>query len=158
EKPQSFRSQSLSAQRQSGRVTTDESGTYWVASYHDNGNRLGCRSGSLRSRRAGRHDDVHWQADKLGRQHWQATGPSLRIPLLDHNVLTFDVAEFLQALAEVRQQQLGRATGQNPDPPRRAGRERSGEQMQAGGLTSFVIVWRRRCLRAPVARSANCYA
>src|SRR5262245_42144094 len=73
----------------------------WVApgrEYDRNGRRR--RFGRQRRRCAGRGDDRDLALDQVGRQRWQSVIVTFRPAILDSRVLTIDVADFLQTLAE----------------------------------------------------------
>jgi len=67
----------------------------------DNGNRCGRSFGRERTRRVGgRGDHGRSPADQIGHQRRQATVLTLQPVVFDRHVLSFDVAGFVEALAE----------------------------------------------------------
>jgi hypothetical protein len=67
---------------------------------HHDGDRLGCALGSKGPGRTRGHDDIHLETDELRREVWERLGLAVRITVLDHDVLTFHVAEVAQPLPE----------------------------------------------------------
>src|SRR5262249_16287444 len=63
---------------------------------------LGCRP----SLRPPRYDEVHFEPDQLGRQVGQPVDPTLRISIVDDNILALNPSEFAQPLPERVEQGL----------------------------------------------------
>jgi hypothetical protein len=61
---------------------------------------------------AGRDDDVHLEADQLGREVWEPIASSLGKPVLDTDVTTFDITELAEALLK------GFDKGSGGEPPK----------------------------------------
>src|SRR6266849_3930009 len=59
---------------------------------------------------AARDDDVHLQADQVGGEAWDPFVSSLRPPVLDADVLPFDVAKLAEPLLERFDKWVGRRT------------------------------------------------
>ena len=57
---------------------------------------------------AGRDDDVHLEADQLGREVWEPIASSLGKPVLDTDVTTFDITELAEALLKGFDKRIGR--------------------------------------------------
>jgi hypothetical protein len=82
-------------------VAGDQPGRYRIASHrHDNGDGLRhLRGGQCPGRPRG-HNDIDFQADKVGDQSGEALILSLCPSVLDHNVLVLHIAALAQAMPE----------------------------------------------------------
>ena len=67
---------------------------------HDNGNCLGRFLGGTGRRRTDRDDDIDLESHQLGRERRADDRVSLRIALLDDDVLSLDIAKLAQTLPE----------------------------------------------------------
>src|SRR5207302_9153262 len=75
----------------------------------DDGDRLGGVVGWRHSLRPPRYDEVHLEPDQLGRQVGQPVDPTLRISIVDDNILALNPPELAQPLPERVEQ--GRPVG-----------------------------------------------
>ena len=71
------------------------------------GMRRGRCLGRDRRRRGARDDHRHLTANQFGRQRWQPIISAVRPAVFDRHVLTFDIPDFVQALAECRDEIRG---------------------------------------------------
>src|SRR6516225_2080324 len=71
-----------------------------VIKSHDNGNGRSCFFGSPRVCRTSRDDEIHVMAHQLGRKYGQSIRLSLRITILNDNILSFNISKLTQTLAE----------------------------------------------------------
>src|SRR5262249_28772389 len=115
----------------------DEPGANRIANgSHDDGDRLGGVLGCRHSLRPLRYDEVHLEPDQLGRQVGQPVDPTLRISIVDDNILALNPPELARPLPEPVEK--GRPSGRGRPPkktyPRhlsrllRVGGERDGEE------------------------------
>ena len=95
------------------RQTGHQSKPNGISRDHDDGNGAGGFLGRQRTRAAGRHQNIHFETDKLGNQ----LGYPLHAPVgradFEGDRLPIDVAEFTEALPECRDH----AFGHGPPPP-----------------------------------------
>src|SRR5499427_9619988 len=97
------------------REARDESGANRIANgNHDDGDRLGGVPGCRHSLRPLRYDEVHLEPDQLGRQVGQPVDPTLRISIVDDNILALNPPELAQPLPERVEQ--GRPIGRGRQP------------------------------------------
>jgi hypothetical protein len=102
------------------REARDEPGANRIANgNHDDGDRLGGVLGCRHSLRPKRYDEVHLEPDQLGRQVGQPADPTLRISIVDNNIVALNPPELAQTLPERVEQ--GRPIGRGrhskePDP------------------------------------------
>ena len=83
------------------REARDEPGANRIANgNHDDGDRLGGVLGCRHSLRPPRYDEVHLEPDQLGRQVGQPVDPTLRISIVDDNILALNPPELAQPLPE----------------------------------------------------------
>src|SRR5262249_36828825 len=78
------------------------------------GDRLGGVPGCRHSLRPLRYDEVHLEPDQLGRQVGQPVDPTLRISIVDDNILALNPPELAQPLPERVEQ--GRPIGRGRQP------------------------------------------
>src|SRR5712692_4536367 len=72
---------------------------YRVGAHRDNDrNRRGRTLQGLSCRRRGCQDDINLELDQFSGKGWKLVDVSLSIPVLDREVLSFDVTELLEAL------------------------------------------------------------
>ena len=118
------------------REARDEPGANRIANgNHDDGDRLGGVLGRRHSLRPPRYDEVHLEPDQLGRQVGQPVDPTLRISIVDDNILALNPPELAQPLPERVEQvrPIGRGRQAKKTYPRhlprllRLGGERRGE-------------------------------
>src|SRR5262249_41425201 len=80
----------------------------------DDGYRLGGVLCCRHSFRPPRYDEVHFDPDQLGRQVGQPVDPTLRISIVDDNILALNPSELVQPLPERVEQ--GRPIGRGRQP------------------------------------------
>ncbi|HEY1362064.1 MAG TPA: hypothetical protein VGF60_07445 [Xanthobacteraceae bacterium] len=97
------------------REARDEPGANRIANgNHDDGDRLGGVPGCRHSLRPLRYDEVHLEPDQFGRQVGQLVDPTLRISIVDDNILALNPPELAQPLPERVEQ--GRPIGRGRQP------------------------------------------
>src|SRR5207302_10087297 len=114
----------------------------------DDGDRLGGVVGWRHSLRPPRYDEVHLEPDQLGRQVGQPVDPTLRISIVDDNILALNPPELAQPLPE--RVEVGRPVGRGRQikktyprhPPRllRFGGQRRREESRAQGAEERAAV------------------
>src|SRR5262249_43552242 len=118
------------------RETSDEPGRDGIqGGSHDDGNGPRRTFGGSGCWGTPRHNHVHFEGDRFGRELSQPLAATSRIPRFDANVLALNVAEFAQAFPECLDTDLGVGTGnrdQHTDPWGRLsfGCEQHGEQQK----------------------------
>ena len=88
------------------------------ATGEDDWKRRGCCPRCQSCGRGARDDHRHRTANQFGRQGWQPFIPTLRPPVFDRHVSTFDKPTFVQAPAECRNEvrgRIGRLAAQKPN-------------------------------------------
>src|SRR5262249_39425030 len=117
--------------------------------------------GGRDSLRCPRYDEVHFEPDQLGRQVGQPVDPTLRISIVDDNILALNPPELAQPLPERVEQgrPIGRGRQAKKTYPRhlsrllRIGRERRGKEGRKQDENGDECIDPQRWVTSPVRRT-----